>query len=152
MNMPSPTPSLPPKSRATRTALLVLLLLVVLLGFMRVSSYAPAEAANPPVDVMQINTSEFNDKVLQSTIPVVVQFDADWCPYCRKVQPMLRQFAGDRLGQIAVYKVNIDREPGLGQLFGVQSLPTMILIKNGMEAGRLEGVPNKIRLYAWAAQ
>ncbi len=148
----SALPSPVKKSHPVRTAGLILVLLITLLGFMRLSAEAPAEAANAPIPVYHITTAEFASKVLQSPIPVVVQFDADWCPYCRKVQPLLSQFAADRQGKVAVYKVNIDHEKGLGQLFAIQSLPTMLLIKGGMEAGRLEGVPNKLRFYAWAAQ
>jgi thioredoxin 1 len=139
-------------SRPLRLAILLFVLLVAVLGFLRVSNDTPASAAVPPIPVAETTTATFGAQVLQSPIPVVLQFDADWCPYCRKLQPMLRQFAADRQGRIAVYKVNIDREPGLAQLFSVRSLPTLILVKNGMESARLEGVPNKIRLYAWAAQ
>lgn len=131
-------------------AALVLVLLGALLYFMHQSLYTPAEAANPPLEVQHVSMTDFTKLVLELQIPVVLQFDATWCPYCKKLQPMLAQFAGDRRGKMAVYKVDIDAEPGLAQLFDVKSLPTLILLKDGSETGRLEGVPNKIRLYAWA--
>lgn len=141
----------PTRNHPVRLSCLIVLLLVAVLGFMRLH-VPPAQAANAPIDVYHVSAADFSAKVLQSPIPVVLQFDADWCPYCRKVQPLVRQFAADRVGKIAIYKVNVDQEKGLAHLLGVQSLPTFILIKNGMEAARLEGAPNKIRFYAWAAQ
>lgn len=104
--------------------------------------------ANAPVEVVTTNT--FSQKVLQSDLPVVVQFDAKWCPYCRKVQPLLSDLAADKAGKIVVYRIDIDADYGLAQLFGVRSLPTIVLIKKGMEVGRIESVPSKAKLYLFA--
>lgn len=104
--------------------------------------------ASAPVEL--ITTQNFAQKVLESPIPVVVQFDAKWCPYCRKVQPLMAELAADKAGKIAVYRIDIDRDFGIAQLFGIKSLPTIVLIKNGMEAGRIESVPSKAKLYLFA--
>ena len=104
--------------------------------------------ANAPVEL--INTGNFSQKVLDSPIPVVVQFDANWCPYCRKVQPLMADLAADKAGKIAVYRIDIDRDFGIAQLFGIKSLPTIVLIKKGMEVGRIESVPSKAKLYLFA--
>lgn len=103
---------------------------------------------NVPVEL--INTQNFSQKVLESPIPVVVQFDAKWCPYCRKVAPLMADLAADKAGKIAVYRIDIDADFGLAQLFGVRSLPTIVLIKKGMEVARIESVPSKTKLYMFA--
>lgn len=104
--------------------------------------------ANAPVEL--ITTNNFSQKVLESPIPVVLQFDAKWCPYCRKVQPLMADLAADKAGKIAVYRIDIDQDFGIAQLFGIKSLPTIVLIKKGMEAGRIESVPSKAKLYLFA--
>ena len=104
--------------------------------------------ANAPVEL--IDTNNFSQKVLESPIPVVLQFDAKWCPYCRKVQPLMADLAADKAGKVAVYRIDIDRDFGIAQLFGVRSLPTIVLIKKGMEVGRIESVPSKAKLYLFA--
>ncbi len=109
--------------------------------------FMPARAG-VPVEV--ITTANFTQKVLNSDLPVVVQFDAKWCPYCRKVQPLLSDLAADKAGKIAVYRIDIDADYGLAQLFGVRSLPTIVLIKKGMEVARIESVPSKAKLYLFA--
>lgn len=107
----------------------------------------PVRAAAP---IEAVTSQDFAQKVLQSPVPVVVQFDAKWCPYCRKVRPLMEDLAADKAGKVAVYRVDIDAEFGLAQLFGVRSLPTIVLLKKGLEAGRIEGVPSKAKLYLFA--
>ena len=119
-----------------------------LLVMLALAPVAPPASASGYVE--HITSAGFDKTVLQSQIPVVVQFDASWCPYCRKIQPLLNDLARDKAGQLAVYRVDIDAEPGLAQLFDVQSLPTLILIKKGQVAGELSGVPSKAKLYLWA--
>ncbi len=113
-------------------------------------AFTPMAIASGVIE--HVSSANFDKTVLQSDIPVVVQFDATWCPYCRKVQPLLGDLARDKAGQIAVYKVDIDAEPGLAQLFEIESLPTLVLIKKGQVAGELSGVPSKAKLYLWASR
>ncbi len=123
-------------------AVFAAVMLVVIAGVL-----SSARAAAP---VEEINTQNFSQKVLESPIPVVLQFDAKWCPYCRKVQPLLAELAADKAGQVAVYRLDIDKDLGIAQLFGVKSLPTIVLIKKGMEVSRIESVPSKAKLYLFA--
>ncbi len=104
--------------------------------------------ANAPVEV--VTTANFAEKVLQSPLPVVLQFDAKWCPYCRKVQPLLADLAADKAGQVNVYRLDIDKDKNMALLFGVRSLPTIVLVKQGLEVSRIEGVPSKAKLYLFA--
>lgn len=122
----------------------------MILSFLVLMAFLPAARASGYVE--HVTSAGFDKAVLQSPIPVVVQFDASWCPYCRKIQPLLNDLARDKAGQVAVYRVDIDAEPGLAQLFEVQSLPTLILIKKGQVAGELSGVPSKAKLYLWASR
>ena len=107
-------------------------------------------AAQATSSIEVVTAATFAEKVLQSPLPVVVQFDAKWCPYCRKVQPLLSSLAADRAGKVVVYRIDIDADFGLAQLFSIKSLPTIIVMKNGLETARLEGVPSKTRLYLMA--
>ena len=87
-----------------------------------------------------INTQDFQNKVwdyvtnkksivLKSKLPVVLDFYADWCRPCKMVAPELTKLQKDYKGKILVYKINIDQEPELAQVFGIQSIPTIFFIK-----------------------
>lgn len=125
----------------------VTLAIMIATAFLLGAALLPARAGVP---VESLSAQAFGEKVLNAKTPVVVQFDAKWCPYCRKVRPLLEELAADKAGTVAVYRVDVDAEFGLAQLFGIKSLPTIVLIKHGMEAARMEGVPSKAKLYLFA--
>ena len=90
-----------------------------------------------------LTAQNFEAEVLRSEKPVLVDFWATWCGHCMRQAPIV-----DELSQegFAVGKVDVDQEPGLAQQFGVMSIPTLIIFKNGKEAERLVGLTPKDRL------
>ena len=78
-----------------------------------------------------VTESTFELEVLQSETPVLVDFWAEWCGPCHAVAPVLDRIVEERAGELKLVKVNIDEEQGLAQRFGVASIPTMILFKDG---------------------
>ena len=78
----------------------------------------------------EIKTDDFDKEVLQSDKRVLVDFWAEWCGPCRAVAPVLDQIAEER-GDLRVVKLNIDEEPSIAQRYGVMSIPTLILFKDG---------------------
>jgi thioredoxin len=78
-----------------------------------------------------VTESTFEQEVLQSEKPVIVDFWAEWCGPCHAVSPVLDKIAEERDGQLKIVKVNIDEEQQLAMRYGVQSIPNMILFENG---------------------
>ena len=78
-----------------------------------------------------VKSSDFDQEVLQSEKPVLVDFWAEWCGPCHAVSPVLEKIAAEHAGDLKLVKVNIDQEQELALRYGVQSIPTMILFKGG---------------------
>ena len=78
-----------------------------------------------------VTKENFETEVLSSELPVLVDFWADWCGPCRMVAPILEEMARDLEGKIKVGKVNVDEQGELAAMFGVSSIPTMIVFKDG---------------------
>jgi thioredoxin 1 len=90
-----------------------------------------------------VTESTFEQEVLQSDKPVLVDFWAEWCGPCHAVSPVLDRIVEERNGEIKLVKVNIDEEQELAMRFGVQSIPTMILFKDGQPAAATMGARPK---------
>ena len=80
---------------------------------------------------LAVTALNFKTEVLDSTVPVVVDFWAEWCMPCRMIAPILAQIAEDQKGKLKVVKVNADEEGELAAQYGIQSLPTLLLFKGG---------------------
>jgi thioredoxin 1 len=93
-----------------------------------------------------VTEQSFEQEVLQSETPVLVDFWAEWCGPCHAVAPVLDRIVDERNGDLKLVKVNIDEEQGLANRYGVQSIPTMILFKNGEPAAAAIGAQPKGRL------
>lgn len=94
----------------------------------------------------------FNDIAEKASVPVVVDLWAPWCGPCRMVSPALAEVATQMAGQIKLVKVNVDESPRLQQRFGVQSIPTLLLLRDGQETARQIGAAPAPVLRAWVDQ
>jgi thioredoxin 1 len=90
-----------------------------------------------------VTNQTFDTEVIQSETPVIVDFWAEWCGPCHAVSPVLDRIAEEREGELRVVKVNIDEEQELAMRFGVASIPTMILFKDGEPAAAAIGAQPK---------
>ena len=90
-----------------------------------------------------VTESTFEQEVLQSEKPVIVDFWAEWCGPCHAVAPVLDRIAEERGSEVKLVKVNIDEEQALAQRYGIASIPTMILFKNGEPAAAAIGAQPK---------
>ena len=82
-------------------------------------------------------------KELETSMPVLVDFYADWCAPCRMTAPVLEELARDRAGQIKLMKINVDQNPTTAGKYNIQSIPTMMLFKNGKAVETLVGAMSK---------
>jgi thioredoxin 1 len=89
-----------------------------------------------------LNNENFEAEVLKADLPVLVDFWAPWCGHCRMVSPLVDQVA-DEATNAKVCKVDVDENPDLSQKYGVMSIPTLIVFKNGIEVQRAVGALHK---------
>jgi thioredoxin 1 len=90
-----------------------------------------------------VTEQTFDQEVLKSDQPVIVDFWAEWCGPCHAVAPVLDKIADERQGELKVVKVNIDEEQGLAQRYGIVSIPTMVLFRDGEPAAAAIGAQPK---------
>ena len=94
-------------------------------------------------EVREINEAQFEDEVLKSPLPALVDFWAPWCNPCRMLAPVLNELAKDYEGRLNFVKVNVDQNSNLAARFGVMSIPTLILFKDGRPAETMMGAQPK---------
>ncbi len=92
--------------------------------------------------IIDITNENFENEVVRSEIPVLVDFWAEWCGPCRMIAPIVHDIAEQR-SDIKVCKVNVDNNPQLCNQFGIDSIPTLLLFKNGEVAAKSVGYSNK---------
>ena len=90
-----------------------------------------------------ITKENFEQEVLKSDVPVLVDFWAVWCGPCQMVGPILSEIAEENEGKLEVGKVNVDEQPDLARQFGIMSIPTMMVFKNGEKVNQLVGAVPK---------
>jgi thioredoxin 1 len=92
---------------------------------------------------VHVGDNEFEDTVIKSEVPVIVDFWAPWCGPCHMVAPILDEVAKEYAGQVIVAKVNTDENPNWATQYGVRGIPTMLFIKGGEEVDRQVGAVPK---------
>jgi thioredoxin 1 len=93
--------------------------------------------------ILDVSDQDFAEAVANSELPVLVDFWADWCGPCHIVAPVVEEIAIEQAGRLRVAKVNVDENPSTSQRYGVQSIPTLILLSRGEEQGRIIGAQGK---------
>ena len=91
----------------------------------------------------------FDQDVLKASEPVVVDFWAEWCGPCRMIAPALEEISGSLNGKVKIVKLNVDENPHTASKYGVMSIPTLMLFKNGEMASRQVGAAPKQKLEQW---
>lgn len=97
---------------------------------------------------MEITMDNFEQEVLNSDVPVMIDFWATWCMPCKMLAPVIEELAEEANGAYKVGKIDVDRSPSLAAQFGVMSIPTVIVFKNGKVAEKSVGVVPKNQLEA----
>ena len=94
------------------------------------------------MSAININKNNFQNEVMNSNKPVLLDFWAPWCAPCRMVAPTVEEIASGRV-DIKVGKINVDEQPELANKFGIMSIPTLVVMKNGKIVQRVSGVRSK---------
>ena len=99
--------------------------------------------------VGKVSDANFEAEVLKSAQPVVVDFWAEWCGPCRMIAPALEEISGSLGDKVKIVKLNVDENPATAQKYGIMSIPTLMLFKNGELASRQTGAAPKAKLEQW---
>jgi thioredoxin 1 len=100
------------------------------------------------VSSVTITTGNFQQEVLQSPIPVLIDFWAPWCGPCKTIGPIVEQLAEEYSGRVKVCKVNVDEEGSIAEQHGITSIPALFLYNNGALAGQRIGAAQKREIEA----
>jgi thioredoxin 1 len=99
--------------------------------------------------VLAVTDATFEAEVVKATLPTVVDFWAEWCGPCRKVGPIIEELANDYAGKVKFAKVNVDDNSATPVKFGILSIPTIILFKDGVLVDKMIGARGKADFKAW---
>lgn len=93
--------------------------------------------------MISLTDENFDEQVMRAERPVLVDFFAPWCGPCKMAEPIMKELAKEYQGKVKIGKVNVDEDQKYAQKYGVMSIPTLILFKNGKELERVVGFPGK---------
>ncbi|MGC8530257.1 MAG: thioredoxin [Leptospirillia bacterium] len=102
-----------------------------------------ASASSAPAEPIVVTDADFYERVINSRLPVLVDFWAPWCGPCRQVAPLLEDLAREYRGRVIVAKLNVDENGYTAREFRVSSIPTLVLIRGGNEVNRLIGAQSR---------
>jgi thioredoxin 1 len=94
------------------------------------------------MEIVKVNKDNFEDVVLKSEVPVLADFNADWCGPCRMLSPILDELASER-ADYKIVSINIDEEDELAEEYNVESIPCLVFFKDGKEVNRSVGLKSK---------
>ena len=97
-------------------------------------------------NIVPVSDDDFEQEVLQSDIPVLVDYWAEWCGPCKMITPILEEVAGDYAGKVKIAKLNIDENPNTPPKFGIRGIPTLMIFKNGTVEATKVGALSKSQL------
>ena len=103
-------------------------------------------------NIIQLSDATFEQEVLKSTTPVLVDYWAEWCGPCKMIAPLLDEIATEFAGKLVVAKLNIDNNTATPPRYGIRGIPTLMLFKNGEVAATKVGALNKSQLSAFLNQ
>ncbi|MFV1951128.1 MAG: thioredoxin TrxA [Nitrospinota bacterium] len=97
-------------------------------------------------NILHLSDSDFDDKVLQSDIPALVDFWADWCAPCKMIAPTIEELAKEYEGKIVVGKLNVDQNSKTATKYGIRGIPTLLFFKGGKVIQQVVGVKSKTEI------
>ena len=100
-------------------------------------------------NVKEISSENFNQEVLESDIPVLVDFWAEWCGPCKQIGPALEEISDEMKDKVTIVKHNIDQEPNTPTKYGIRGIPTMLLFKEGELKATKVGATTKSNILDW---
>ena len=96
-----------------------------------------------------VDAASFQPEVVSSSVPVLVDFWAEWCGPCKAIAPVLEQLNTELTGKLKIVKVNVDEAPDLAQQFGIRSIPTLLVFKGGKVVDQAVGAKSKAQFASW---
>lgn len=100
-------------------------------------------------NIVHITDATFENEILEASVPVLVDYWADWCGPCKMIAPILDEIAAEYDGKLKIAKLNIDQNPATPPKFGIRGIPTLMLFKNGDVAATKVGALSKSQLTAF---
>ena len=94
-------------------------------------------------EILDVTDATFENEILKSATPVIIDFWAEWCAPCRAIAPFVKDLAASYSGKVKVVKMNIDENPGTPGRYGVRAIPTVLAFKNGAVVGQITGARPK---------
>jgi thioredoxin 1 len=103
------------------------------------------------MSTVKVTDANFESEVVGSSGPVVVDFWAEWCGPCKMISPTLEEIAKEMQGKVTIAKLKVDENPGVAGTYGIRSIPTLMLFKDGKVASSKVGAAPKSELKKWIA-